>query len=72
MSPEVCYLITQWLESDGRLIRSAISIDGSEIDYNPLERENWPKVRFQMLPKYCQDLGPIVQVEEIYAVEIIE
>jgi len=64
MGPNLCYLITL-LTDDNRLIRCALKAK-EEVQYY-MDLEGKAELMAQ-LPKHCQSIGPIVNVEELFEV----
>lgn len=71
MSPYRCFLVTVYYESANKLMKCAVKLDGEEWMDHPTWSEN-KLLMHSMLPLHVQHCGPVVDVEEIFEVSIIE
>jgi hypothetical protein len=75
MSDYICFLITVLYESQGSLLRCALRFKRDDVHEDiwkyPMEKGSRNRLE-DMLPSHVSSCGPIVDVEEIFDVCILE
>ena len=75
MNDYICFLITILYESQGTLLRCALRFKRDDVHEDiwryPMERECRSRLE-EMLPEHVSSCGPIVDVQEIFEVCVLE
>ena len=74
MGTDVCYLITLYVDVDKYLVKCALKCDRNVIGWSdsfyPMEPETREKI-YNLLPDNVKSFGPIVNVEQLFDITVV-